>query len=306
MKTIKPIYLLILAATLIAATHMRFGFGILIFLETIHILFYLDRTSGWRSKALLFGFLVLGWSLATLKIVTSPLPWFIAIGYGLPLATVKFGSYLAFVSFPQSKKTQWVFPTLMVMGEWLQSSFTPFGSWGSAANTQINNIIWLQILSIGGLWILSFVIYFISYQIYEGVRDGFLKARLVKIAIPILVLSMFGTLRLTRADNTEYESLQVATVGTNSSIGGPELPSSDVRSKNRAKIFDRMRKASDAGAKLVVWVEGATGLLPDEEADFQSEISQLTDSLNITAVVSYVILLSTEPFFYENKFILID
>ena len=60
-----------------------------------------------------------------------------------------------------------------------------------------------------------------------------------------------------------------------------------------------MRKASDAGAKLVVWVEGATGLLPDEEADFQSEISQLTDSLNITAVVSYVILLSTEPFFYE-------
>ncbi|MBC8193089.1 MAG: apolipoprotein N-acyltransferase [Candidatus Marinimicrobia bacterium] len=306
MKTIKPIYLLIIAAALIAVTHMRFGFGILIFLETIPILFYLDRTSGWRSKALLFGFLVLGWSLATLKIVTSPLPWFIAIGYGLPLATVKFGSYLAFVSFPQSKKTQWVFPTLMVMGEWLQSNFTPFGSWGAAANTQINNIVWLQILSIGGIWILSFVIYFIAYQIYEGIRDGFLKARLVKIAIPILVLSMFGTLRLTRADNTEYESLQVATVGTNSKIGGPELPSLDVRNTNRVKIFERMRIASDVGAKLVVWTEGATGLLPDEEADFQAEVSRLTDSLNITAVVSYVILISTEPFFYENKYIIID
>ena len=306
MKTIKPIYLLILAAILTAATHMRFGFGILVFLEAIPVLFYLDRTKGWRSQALLFGFLVLGWSLATMKIVTAPLPWFIAFGYGLPLATFRFGSYLAFTSFPKSKKVQWVFPALMVIGEWAQSTFTPFGSWGSVANTQINNIVWLQILSIGGLWILSFVIYFISYQIYEGIRDGFGKPHLAKIAIPILLLSIFGTARLTRADNAEYDGLTVAAVGTNSVIGGPELPSSEVRRNNRVKIFDRMRQASEAGSELVVWTEAATGLMPDEEADFQAEVAQLTDSLNITAMVSYVVLLSTDPFFYDNKYIIID
>ena len=306
MKTIKPIYLLILAAAITAATHMRFGFGILIFLEAIPVLFYLDRTSGWRSKALLFTFLILGWTLTTLKIVTAPLPWFIAFGYGLPLATTRFASYLAFTSFRNSKKAHWVFPTLMVMGEWLQSSLTPFGSWGSAAYTQIDNIVWLQILSIGGIWLLSFGIYFISYQMYDGIRNGFAKTHLARIAIPIVLLSIFGTARLTWADNSEYASLSVATVGTNSTIGGPELPSSEIRRQNRLKIFDRMRKASDAGSKLVVWTEGATGLLPDEEAGFQSQVAQLTDSLNITAMVSYVILLSTEPFFYENKYIIID
>ncbi len=306
MKTIKPIYLLTLAAALIGATHMRFGFGVLIFLEAIPVLFYLDRTSGWRSKVLLFGFLLLGWSLATLKIVTAPLPWFIAVGYGLPLATSRFGSYLAFTSFPKSKKAQWVFPTFMVMGEWLQSSLTPFGSWGSAANTQINNIVWLQIISIGGLWILSYIIYFITYQIYEGIRDGFSKSQLVKIAVPILLLSLFGTTRLTLAENTEYESLTIAAVGTNSRIGGPDLPSSEERRNNRVKIFERMRKAGEAGSELVVWTEAATGLLPDEEADFQAEVADLTDSLNITAMVSYVVLLSTEPFFYDNKYIIVD
>jgi len=306
MKTIKPIYLLALAAILIAATHMRFGFGILIFLEAIPVLFYLETSRGFRSKALLFVFLVLGWSLATLKIVTAPLPWFIAFGYGLPLATFRYGSYLAFTPFLRSKNAQWLFPALMVIGEWLQSSFTPFASWGSAAYTQINNPIWLQIVSIGGIWILSYFIYFISYQIYEGISDGFSKRQLLKITIPILVLSLFGSLRLTGADNSEYESLTVATVGTNSTIGGPELPSSEVRRNTRIRIYDRMRKASEAGAKLVVWTEGSSGLLPNEEAGFQAEVAQLTDSLNITAMVSYVILLSTEPFFYENKYILID
>lgn len=306
MKPIKPIYLLILAAGLTVATHLRFGFGILTFLEAIPVLFYLERTTGWRSKTLLFGFLVIGWSLATLKIITAPLPFLIAIGYGLPLAAFKFAPYLAFAFIHKSKKAQWLFPALMVLGEWLQSTFTPFGIWGSAANTQINNLIWLQILSIGGIWILSFVIYFISYQIYEGIRDGFSKSCLVKIATPILLLSLFGTARLTQADNTEYEGLTVATVGTNSMIGGPSLPAPEIRRNNRLKIFDRMRDAGDAGAKLVVWTEAAAGLLPEEETDFQVAVAELTDSLNITAVVSYVVLLSTEPFFYDNKYIIID
>ena len=306
MKNIKPIYLLVMAAILIAATHMRFGFGILIFLEAIPVLFYLDQTQGWRSKALLFGFLFLGWSLATAKIVTAPLPWFAAFAYGTPLALFSFGSYLAFAPFRRNKKAQWLFPALMVMGEWIQSSFSPLGSWGSATYTQINNPISLQIVSIGGIWLLSYFIYFISYQIYAGIRDGISKTQLLKIALPILLLSLFGSVRLSLAGNAEYESLTVATVGTNSTIGGPELSSPEVRRNTRLKIFDRMRSASEANAKLVVWTEGSAGLLPEEEATFQAEVALLTDSLNITSVVSYVVLLSTEPFFYENKYILID
>ncbi len=306
MKTIKPVYLLVIAAFLTAATHMRFGLGFLIFLETIPILIYLESSRGFRSKALLYGFLFLGWTLATLKIVSAPLPWFIAIGYGLPIATFRFASYLAFTPFLKRRTAAWIFPALMVLGEWLQSSFTPFASWGSAAYTQINNPIWLQIVSIGGLWILSYVIYFISYQLYLGIRDGYSNKRLLKIVIPILILSLFGTMRLTHADDTEYESVTVATVGTNSTIGGPDLPDSEIRRKTRKNIYDRMRQASQAEAELVVWTEGSTGILPEEETAFQTEVAALADSLNITAIVSYVILLSTDPFFYENKYILID
>lgn len=306
MNNTKPIYLLALGALLIALTHMRFGFGFLIFFEAIPILYYLERARGVRAQILLFTFVLVGWSLAVGKIVTEPLPWFAFIGFSLPIAFFKYLPFLSFTLLRKSKHQQWVFPALLVVGEWLQTTVSPFASWGSAAYTQINNLVFLQITSIGGLWILSYAIYFISFQLYLLSRDGFNKQLGVKIILPILVLGLYGTVRLTLAENRPANSITLAAVGTNSTIGGPVLPSTTEREVNRASVLNRMRIASRAGAEVVVWTEAAVGLLPDEELGFQKEVARLTDSLNITTFASYVISISVDPFRYENKYILVD
>ena len=306
MKNTKPLYLLILGAILIASTHMRFGFGFLIFIEAIPFLIYLERSQTLRSQILLFAFLFLGWSLAIAKIVTDPLPWFITFGFSLPISFFKYLPFLGYLLFKDSKYSEWLFPAMLVIGEWLQASFSPFASWGSVAYTQINNPIWLQIVSVGGIWMLSYSIYFIVYQIYLLIGQGYTHKIGVRLITPVLILSLFGTVRLTLAENKSVESIIVAAVGTNSIIGGPDMPSADARSRNRSDIYDRMRIAGQAGAKLIVWTEAAAGLLPNEEQSFQTEVSQLSDSLKVTSVISYVVLQSTDPFLYENKYILVD
>jgi apolipoprotein N-acyltransferase len=173
MKNTKPLYLLILGAILIASTHMRFGFGFLIFIEAIPFLIYLERSQTLRSQILLFAFLFLGWSLAIAKIVTDPLPWFITFGFSLPISFFKYLPFLGYLLFKDSKYSEWLFPAMLVIGEWLQASFSPFASWGSVAYTQINNPIWLQIVSVGGIWMLSYSIYFIVYQIYLLIGQGY-------------------------------------------------------------------------------------------------------------------------------------
>ena len=306
MKNLNQFYLLALGALLITLTHMRFGLGMLVFIEPLPFIIYLNRTKGIKSKLLVLAFLFAGWSLATAKILSDPIPWFIMFAYGLPLAIFKFLPFMGYSYFKKNRLIEWIYPALFVIGEWLQTSFTPFASWGSAAYTQINNIVWLQSVSIGGIWLLSYFIYFIAFQLYLMIQKGKPYHVSLKLVLPIIIVSVFGTMRIVIADDTSRESVTVSAIGTNSIIGGPKLPSPEEQRKNLLRIYRRMITASQAGAKLIVWTEAATGMLPEEEQSFQLEVSRLTDSLDVTAVVSYVILTSVEPFHYDNKYILID
>ena len=306
MKHLKPIHLLVFGTIIIALTHMRFGIGMLVFLEPIPFLFYLEKSKGFKSKSLLYLALLTGWSLATAKIITAPLPMVLSFGYGLPIALFKFLPFLVFMSLRKSRYVEWAFPAVLVIAEWIQATLTPFASWGSAAYTQINNPVWLQIVSVGGIWLLSYFIYFSSFQLYLILRNGFSESNAAKLVAPIIILVTFGSLRLSQADNKGVDTMTIAAIGTNSVIGGPEFPSATERSISRNKIYNRMIVAARSGAELVVWTEAAAGLLPDEELMFQEKVTALTDSLNITAMVCYVVPTSSTPLFYENKYILID
>lgn len=306
MKNIKPAHWLIMGISLTILGQMRFGIGLLGFLEPIPFLIYIERSKSSRSKLYLFVALLIGWTLATAKIVTDPIPWFISPAYGLPMALFKAAAYFSFIFLKDSKGTAWLFPAVFVLSEWAQANLTPFATWGSMAYTQVNNIVWLQIVSITGIWGLSFVIYFISYQIYCLISNRGNRLTPLVILAPIILVSTYGAVRLTLSENTTHENITVAAVGTDSRIGPSEFPQSDARAANREGIYQRMEIAAQAGAELVVWTEAAAGILPEEEVAFKSEVSSRVDSLNITAVIGYVIPLQFNPLKYENKYIVID
>jgi len=51
----------------------------------------------------------------------------------------------------------------------------------------------------------------------------------------------------------------------------------------------------------VVWPEAATMVYPQTEQHFKSQLGELARELGVNLVVSYVVLLSENPFKYENK-----
>lgn len=306
MKHIKPNGWLLIGIIFIVLTHMRFGISILAFLEPIPFLIYLDQRRAKSSILFIFLALLVGWTLATLKIVTDPIPWFIAPAYGLPIALFKTLGYLAYLSVRNHRWVGYLFPSAFVIAEWVQGSLTPLATWGSMAYTQVNNIVWTQIVSLGGMWLLTFVVYLIAYQLFLAISSTKKKWDPTLLVLTILLVSVFGSLRLTLEESQTREMVTIAAIGTDSRIGPIEFPSADSRSLNRTRIYERMSIARQAGAELVVWTEAAAGILPEEEASFQQEVRKVVDSLNIGAVVSYVVPVQFNPLQYENKYIAID
>jgi apolipoprotein N-acyltransferase len=64
-----------------------------------------------------------------------------------------------------------LFPASMAALEWIQYTFTPFGSWGAASYTQMDHIVLLQSLSLFGMAGLSFLIYWVNMAIFSFIVD---------------------------------------------------------------------------------------------------------------------------------------
>ena len=194
---------------------------------------------------------------------------------------------------------------MMVVLEWVQYTLTPLGSWGSAAYTQIDNIIILQSVSIFGLAGLGFVIYFVNSMLTEIIlhrKDTFSK--IIPVSILLAGILIFGSLRLDIYNSGSRDQIKVAAVGTDSDVGGLPIPSLEIRESNRATLFERTEKAAVSDAKMVVWNEASTVILPDEEAAWNSRLSTLARANSITLIAGYVVLISESPFKFENKYMM--
>ena len=306
MRSIKPLHLLMAGTLLIMLGHIRHGMGIFAILEPIPFLLYLDRKQSLRSMVYLALALMIGWTLAVAKIVTDPIPLILSPFFALPIALSKVGAYLSYRPFRDHKQAGWIFAALFTLGEYVLTTFTPFATWGAMVYTQLENISWLQIVSIGGPWMLSYALYFIAYQLYRLSTGDTTHRTIAALGIPILMLSLFGTIRIALTENREQPSVSIAAIGTDSQIGGAIFPSTEERHSVRAALYRRMAKAQQSGSSLIVLTEAAAGILPAEEAAFKQEVSNLVDSLDITAVVSYVVPLQFDPLLYENKAIIIN
>jgi apolipoprotein N-acyltransferase len=191
----------------------------------------------------------------------------------------------------------------MVVMEWVQYTLTPLGSWGAAAYTQADHMVLIQSVSIFGLAGLGFVIYLVNSTLAELIISAHdVGKKVIPVSVLIAGILVFGSLRLGIYDSAGRSQLKVAAVGTDSKVNGLPLPSEEVRKSNQAILIERTEKAARAGAKLVVWNEAATAVLPGEEAEWNSSLSLLAKEQGITLVAAYVVPVSESPFRFENKY----
>jgi len=179
-----------------------------------------------------------------------------------------------------------VFPSVYVSIEYAATWLNPFGSWNSWAYTQYGNLSLMQLVSVTGLWGLTFLIMWTASAAnwlwerrgqWRAARRGF---AVYALTIAIVVLSGSAQLALFRPDS---ETVRVAALTLNDADGFKRQSSQaakrqlsdseldDFREaslRNQEDLLERSRLEAKAGAKIVVWAEGNAPVMERDMEDF--------------------------------------
>lgn len=241
----------------------------------------------------------------------------ISVAYGLffflpfladRLIAPRLRGYLATLAFPLA----WI--TL----EYVLALATPYSTWFSLAYTQYGNLPLLQIVSVTGIWGVSFLIAWfaaVANWVWEQnfkwsqVRGG------VGLYAGILVLVLLlGGARLVLFP-PQSTTVRVATVTRSfdlfSRVGECEQGDWEcIRVLTGESLDDYLedsRQAVRAGAKIVVWQEGALWVLEEDEDAFIERGREFARQHDVYLAMGLMVLPRDEaPTYRENKVILID
>ncbi len=305
--TIKPAYLLALGIVTITAAHMTVAIDLAGWIACVPFLLYLHQTSGTTSRLLFLPGLIIAWSFCIAKIVSPPMPMAMVFLFSVPISLIHLPGYLLWDKFKDRPWAIFLFPSIMVVMEWIQYTFTPFASWGVAAYTQSHSLALMQSVSLFGMPGLSFLVYWVNVSIAEIIAKK--KTTLLNLQIPLAItvlLVVFGALRYDLSKAKGTETITVAAVGSESDMHGYPLPSKERNDKVKQHLFSQTSLAAHSGAKLVVWNEASTFIMPDEETAWRDSLSALSNRLGVSLVAAFVVPLSESPVQYKNNYLFFD
>jgi apolipoprotein N-acyltransferase len=312
MKYLKkhPLLFLLIGSLLNVLSHYRWGIGFLAFFAPIPFILYLKSTNGIKPKLLFLFIYFLSNTLAIFKIASSPHLLFLAPMFSLPMSIIFGLGYLIYDCFSiklKSPLTFLIFPSILTIFEWCIHVFTPFGTWGIMANTQIYNLKLLQFASVFGAAGVSFIVYWVAAYLacFISCKDKRkYKIHGVILLSVFILINMWGSLRLSLKPTFKEYRVKVAAVGTTSKVGTSKiLPTLEIENKVKSKLFQDTNIAAKNGAKLVSWTEASTLVYPKFEKHWTLKLKKLAKSNKIHLVVSYIVPTSLKPLRYENKYV---
>ena len=306
-KHFNPLWYLAVGVILLAGSHMSYAVDILAWVSLVPFLLYLHKTSGFKSKLWFFLTIFIGWSMSVGKIITDPLSFYFIPLFSIPVSLFHFAGYWLWSGFRERKLAWLLFPSVMVVVEWLQYTFTPFASWGAMAYSQVDNTLLTQSVSLFGLAGLSFLIYLFNVVIATGlIQNRINRVQWVVSFTALLGFLLYGSFRYDFFNAKSHELVKVAAVGTDSMVGGLPLPTDEERKEDIHKLVQRTRQAAKSSPQLIVWNEASLVILPEEEPAWKDSLSVLAREVNAVLVASYVVPHLGENFQFENKFLLYE
>jgi apolipoprotein N-acyltransferase len=308
-----PMAWLALGAALLAATHFRWGVDALAWFAWVPILRYLRLRGSIRSRFAVVAVVMVAMTVGVAKIVTGPIPLVMAAAFGVPIGFILAVPAVGFAvirgMLTERVDTSWhgltalLFPAFMVVGELCQHVFTPFGSWGAAAYTQLDDLALLQLASVTGLAGVSFVVYLVNagleHALHQGRQRGpWHRAVLATMGVALAV-HIAGAVRLASFE-VDTDTVRVAAVGSDATFGGLPLPGDAEVARIDAEIERRVRAAASQHAELIVWNEGSTLVMPDDREAFEQRWASIADELDVEIVAAWITPIAVAPLTYEN------
>jgi apolipoprotein N-acyltransferase len=218
-----------------------------------------------------------------------------------------------------------VFPCAWTVLEYL-SSFGSFGSWGATAYSQYGNLPLLQILSVTGLWSITFLINWVAavsnYLWDEGWNCKRARVAACICAVTIAVVILLGGLRMTlfppSSETVRIASLSKRNVGIEPGndvwdrLFGKQASARDlatIRNWTAAVNHDllvRAEREAQAGARIVFWAEGNAEVLKEDEAEFLTRGSEVASKYHIYLGMALAALDPGQAKSLENKLVLVQ
>ncbi len=202
-----------------------------------------------------------------------------------------------------------ILPLLFVILEYFSVLLNPYGTWGTIANTQFENKYLLQLVSVTGIWGITFMVYWFASVLNWIIDNKFEIKKIKPVAIYLavfLAVFIYGSVRINifhpKAEtvkivtmyNAEIENFVNSDIYKNKykpmmrglikGIAANEEDVELIRSewkKFSYSIFPESEKQAIAGAKIISWAEVSTYLLNDDVNDFLAACSAFSKKYNI-------------------------
>ena len=269
----------------------------------------------------------------------APIAQLIAVGYGIAFSLAYVVDRLLAPRLHGVARTL-VFPLAATAVSWLVS-IAPgtYATWGSPAYSQVDNLALVQLVSVTGLWGLTFLISWLAPVANEAWEHRFawrsVRSSAVPFASVLLAVLLFGSVRLAfsssesptvRVAGLVADTAQAAMLEHNMLTIVKDIPgqvpvwvklaggSDRLRAMARAQftpilddLFERTRREARAGAKIVVWSEEAAQILQEDEPLVIERAVALARDEGIYLQMGWLVSLHTEQFPYiQNRALLVD
>ena len=217
-----------------------------------------------------------------------------------------------------------IFPMTCVSVEFINTSTGPFGSWGAVAYTQNGNLPLMQLVSVTGVFGISFLIAWFASVVNWAWDHDFawyaIRGGVLLYAGVFSLVMLAGATRLALGAS-DVKSIRAAV------ISGPEgmfhpgdetrILHGEVRNEERAQFrktfgglqdwfFANTRREAQAGARIVVWPEANLLVFKEDESTFLERAQRLALEEQIYLLMGTGVLDLDVPRPLENKAVLIN
>jgi apolipoprotein N-acyltransferase len=312
------------AALLLLFANGRNNVPIAAWLAPVFMLRFLRGTHAWRFLAV-YILAVAAWAFQFRGMVPAPQPFLATVwmSYGLCMMLPFIADRLLAHRLRGFLST-FIFPCAAMSFDYL-ISLLPYGSWGSPAYTQYGNLPLMQLVSVTGIYGITFLIAWFAAVINWAWENGFdwprIRWGVLTYASLLVAIHFFGGVRLlfppegstvriaslTRPDIPIFPSDSIRRRAGSGELTAAEIQ--QVRDRSRLIDEDLLRRAAreaDAGAEVVFWGEGNSYVLPADEQWLMARASQVAREKKIYLGLGNVVWHYSQPKPLENTFLLFD
>ena len=182
-----------------------------------------------------------------------------------------------------------LFPVLCVLFEYTFSNFSPHGTFGSVAYTQSSWLSFIQLLSLTGLWGLTFLIRLTASTLAFAITNYKNIIQIIVVSTIVLSFMAFSLYYGHTKLSLKYKKpeVKIAALTMKAPIQIVINPKREVIFKLVESFKFMVKEASKMDAQIIVWPEKSIGVTNSFREEFLREVKQISLIYSVYQIIAF-------------------